>query len=138
MNYLYEINHFYTWLTTHPLSPQGQALWHLLMSIDNKSGWPAQFTVSSSTLAAQLGVSRTQLSRCRKELKDAGRIFHIRQQGSQPPIYRLARRQGRRSLRGPAAPPEAFAGQQPASSEPGESASGPLTSPQIELWIYCG
>ena len=90
MNYLYEINHFYTWLTTHPLSPQGQALWHLLMSIDNKSGWPDEFTVSSSTLAAQLGVSRTQLSRCRKELKDAGRIFHIRQQGSQPPIYRLA------------------------------------------------
>ena len=60
------------------------------MSIDNKSGWPDEFTVSSSTLAAQLGVSRTQLSRCRKELKDAGRIFHIRQQGSQPPIYRLA------------------------------------------------
>ena len=74
MNYLYEINHFYTWLTTHPLSPQGQALWHLLMSIDNKSGWPAEFTVSSSTL----------------DLKDAGRLIHIRQKGSQPPIYRLA------------------------------------------------
>ena len=59
------------------------------MSIDNKSGWPVEFTVASATLAAQLGVSRTQLSRCRKELKDAGRILHIRQKGSQPPIYRL-------------------------------------------------
>ena len=89
MNYLYEINHFYTWLTTHPLSPQGQALWHLLMSIDNKSGWPAQFSVPTATLAATLGVSRTQLSRCRQELKDTGRITHRRRQGSQPPIYRL-------------------------------------------------
>ena len=70
--------------------PHRNIQWHLLMSIDNKSGWPAEFTVSSSTLAAQLGVSRTQLSRCRKELKDAGRLIHIRQKGSQPPIYRLA------------------------------------------------
>ena len=91
MNYLYEINHFYSWLTTHPLSPHSQALWNLLMSIDNKAGWPEEFAVPTASLAAILRISRTQLTRCRKELAEAGRIIHLRQKGGRPAVYCLLR-----------------------------------------------
>lgn len=89
MNYLFEINHFYSWLTTHPLSPHAQALWNLLMSIDNKAGWPEEFAVPTASLAALLRVSRTQLTRCRNELAEAGRIIHLRQKGGRPAVYCL-------------------------------------------------
>ena len=89
MNYLLEINRFYSWLTTHPQSPQAQALWNMLMSIDNRAGWPKEFAVSSATLSAALGISRTQLSRCRKELIDAGRIVHAQQKGGQAALYSI-------------------------------------------------
>ena len=89
MNYLMEINRFYGWITTHPLSAQAQALWNLLMSIDNRAGWPEDFTVPTSTLAAALDISRTQLSRCRRELIDSGRICHFQRRGGQAPIYRM-------------------------------------------------
>lgn len=87
MNYMFEVNHFYSWLATHPLSPHAQALWNLLMSIDNKAGWPEEFAVPTVSLAALLCVSRTQLTRCRKELVEAGRILHFRQKGGRPAIY---------------------------------------------------
>jgi len=89
MNYLFEINHFYSWLATHPLSPHAQALWNLLMSIDNKAGWPEEFAVPTVSLASLLRVSRTQLTRCRKELVEAGRILHFQQKGGRPAIYCL-------------------------------------------------
>lgn len=89
MNYLMEVNRFYGWITTHPLSAQAQALWNLLMSIDNRAGWPEDFTVPTSTLAAALDISRTQLSRCRRELIDNRRICHFQRKGGQAPIYRL-------------------------------------------------
>ena len=89
MNYLLEINRFYGWITTHPLSPQAQALWNLLMSIDNRAGWPAEFAVSTATLSASLGISRSQLSRCRKELVQSGRIIHMEQKGGQAALYRM-------------------------------------------------
>ena len=91
MNYLFEVNHFYSWLATHPLSPHAQALWNLLMSIDNKAGWPVEFSVPTASLAASLSVSRTQLTRCRKELIESERILHFRQKGGRPAVYCLLR-----------------------------------------------
>lgn len=89
MNYLLEINRFYGWLTTHPLSAPAQALWQLLMSIDNRAGWPEDFVVPNSTLTGALAISRTQLSRCRRELVDSGRLCHVQRRGGQAPLYRL-------------------------------------------------
>lgn len=114
MNYLTEINRFYGWLTTHPLSPQAQALWNLLMSINNRAGWPKEFSVPSGTLAATLGVSRTQLSRCRKELIDGRRITHTRRKGGQPPLYQVLALEAEKTAKGelgeaepePVAPPK--------------------------------
>ena len=59
------------------------------MSIDNKAGWPDEFAVHTVSLAALLCVSRTQLTRCRKELVEAGRILHYQQKGGRPAIYSL-------------------------------------------------
>ena len=89
MNYLTEINRFYGWLATHPVSAHAQALWQLLMSIDNRAGWPEDFAVPTSALLSVLDISRTQLSRCRRELVDGGRICHLQRRGGQAPIYRL-------------------------------------------------
>ena len=89
MNYLTEVTRFYCWLETHPLTPQAQALWNLLMSISNKAGWAPEIVVPTNVLAGKLGVSLTQLQRCRKELVSAGRICHTPRLGGLPPEYRL-------------------------------------------------
>lgn len=99
-----EINRFYGWITTHPLSARAQALWNLLMSIDNRAGWPEDFIVPTSILTAALDISRTQLSRSRRELIDSGRICHVRRSGGQAPVYRLLTFENETSLK-PHLPP---------------------------------
>lgn len=48
MNYLAEIKAFYDRLELNPQPNTVIALWHALMSIANKAGWPDTFTVASS------------------------------------------------------------------------------------------
>ena len=46
MNYLAEIKAFYDRLELSPQPNTVIALWHALMSIANKAGWPDTFTVA--------------------------------------------------------------------------------------------
>lgn len=89
MNYIVEINAFYAWLITNPISSDAQSLWHALMHVNNKCAWARTFTVANGTLLGMLGFSQSQLSRCRAELVGAGRIKHIPRPGGQCPIYAI-------------------------------------------------
>lgn len=76
MNYLKELSAFYDWLESNPLPSEAIALWQALMSICNKAGWLAEFTVANSTLQAKAGLSRKQLDRWRTHLIESGRITY--------------------------------------------------------------
>jgi hypothetical protein len=89
MNYLREINAFYDWLITNPIPADAQALWHVLMYINNKCAWQERFTVANKTLASLLGFSRQQLERMRNVLIQTGRIEYTKRDGRQAGIYRI-------------------------------------------------
>ncbi len=85
MQYLNEINSFYSWLTYNSLSTQAQALWFALMHFNNISAieimgkyyWPVKFKAIGKKLKSMLEFNHdTQLSRAREELINTGRIIY--------------------------------------------------------------
>lgn len=87
MNYIKEINAFYDWLETNPLSLSAISLWHALMHINNKTGWLNEFTVSISVLSMKSGLSSRSVTDARKELAKKGRITWKSQSGNQAAKY---------------------------------------------------
>ena len=74
MNYLAEIKAFYDRLELNPQPNTAIALWHALMSIANKAGWPDTFTVASSVLGLRSGLNASALKRARNKLATDGFI----------------------------------------------------------------
>jgi hypothetical protein len=74
LNYLAEIKAFYDRLELNPQPNTVIALWHALMSIANKAGWPDTFTVASSVLGLRSGLNASALKRARNKLATDGFI----------------------------------------------------------------
>ena len=74
MNYIAEIKAFYEKLELNPQPNTAIALWHALMSIANKAGWPDTFTVASSVLGLRSGLNASALKRARNKLAMDGFI----------------------------------------------------------------
>ena len=74
MNYIAEIKAFYDRLELNPQPNTVIALWHALMSIANKAGWPDTFTVASSVLGLRSGLNASALKRARNKLATDGFI----------------------------------------------------------------
>ena len=74
MNYLAELKAFYDRLELNPQPNTVIALWHALMSIANKAGWPDTFTVASSVLGLRSGLNASALKRARNKLATDGFI----------------------------------------------------------------
>lgn len=89
MNYLYEINQFYCWLETHPLSGAAICLWHALMNVSNKARWPEEIVVALAVLTGKTGYSLSMIERARKELEQAGRIRVIPQGANRAARYHI-------------------------------------------------
>lgn len=84
-----EIKLFYDWLETYPLSPASIALWHALMFIANRSGWPQEFCASAGLLALRTNLSHSTIYRERMRLRTAGRISFRPQGGAADSIYEI-------------------------------------------------
>lgn len=78
MNYLKELNAFYEWLDTNPLSSGAVVLWYTLMAVNNKTNWKDEFTIANMALQAKTGLSRQQLDRARADLINSGRIKYTK------------------------------------------------------------
>lgn len=97
MNYISEINGFYHWVMLNPLPPDAQALWHILMQMNNRCAvkldgswfWRVEFAVPNTTLLSILTFSRQQLDRMRNVLIQAGRIVYKKGKGNQSGIYKI-------------------------------------------------
>lgn len=74
-NYILEINKFYDWLETNPLSKSAISLWTALMHINNKSDWKNKFTVATSVLEYKTGFKKSELFKARNELSQKNRII---------------------------------------------------------------
>ena len=97
MNYIFEINAFYEWVTLNNLNPSAQALWHALMNLNNRCAvningawyWRAEFTAPNSMLLSILAFSRQQLDKMRNVLIQTGRIVYRKGKGNQSGIYKI-------------------------------------------------
>lgn len=87
MNYITEINKFYDWLETNPISDSSIVLWHALMHINNKCGWRPQFAVAISSIQNKTGLSKSSILRARNILQQNGRINFISRTGQQSAFY---------------------------------------------------
>lgn len=97
MDYISAIRAFFDWLQLNPLPADAQALWHMLIYVNNKCAvhidgtwyWLLEFTVPNKTLTSMLGFSRTQLGRMRNTLIQRGRILYKKGCGNQAGTYQL-------------------------------------------------
>lgn len=89
MNYLTELKAFYDRLELNPQPNTVIALWHALMSIANKAGWPDTFTVASSVLGLRSGLSASALKRARNKLATDGFITWKPRGGNQSSVYHM-------------------------------------------------
>ncbi|WP_088832619.1 hypothetical protein [Paenibacillus tyrfis] len=77
MNYLELIVGFHRWKEVNPLPASAIALWHELVAVCNKAGWPEEFTVPNAVLQANAGLSRKEFDRARQLLIEFG-LFQYR------------------------------------------------------------
>ena len=89
MNYITEINRFYDWLETNPVSDSSITLWHALMHINNKSGWKQEFAVAISTLELKTSLSKSSILRARNNLQQAGRLTFRSREGQKSAMYSM-------------------------------------------------
>lgn len=89
MNYILEINAFYDWLETNPISDSSIVLWHAIMHINNKTGWKQEFAVAISSIQNKTGLSKSSILRARNTLQQAGRISFNSRNGQQCAIYSI-------------------------------------------------
>lgn len=89
MDYLREMKAFYDRLELNPQPNTAIALWHALMSIANKAGWPDTFTVASSVLGLRSGLNASALKRARNTLSMNGFIEWKSRGGNQSAQYHM-------------------------------------------------
>lgn len=89
MNYIAEIKAFYDRLELSPQPNTVIALWHALMSIANKAGWPDTFTVAQSVLGLRSGLNASALKRARNKLATDGFIEWKQRGGNLSAQYRI-------------------------------------------------
>lgn len=91
MNYIKQINAFYSRLLLSPLSARGQALWFYLMHCYNTTHWQSPVVVSEATIRGALTLTHKQFLAARKELVDGGYIIHYAKEGRKPASYEVVR-----------------------------------------------
>lgn len=89
MNYIKEINSFYDWLETNMLTDSAIVLWHALMHISNRAGWPDEFAVAVSTLSNKTGIKKDAIIRARLKLQQMGRVNFKSRPGQQSALYKI-------------------------------------------------
>jgi hypothetical protein len=89
MNLYKENNAFYDWLETNPLATSGIVLWHALMHIANKAGWPDKFAVAVSVLEVKTGLKKDAIYDARNKLVQLGRIRWESRRGNQSALYEI-------------------------------------------------
>ena len=80
---------FYDELELNPLSSSEIALWHALMSINNKTAWSDTFTVASSVLCQRSGLGTPNFFKTRNSLAQKGYITWGSSGGNRAAKYQI-------------------------------------------------
>jgi DnaD/phage-associated family protein len=89
MNYMRELNAFRDWAMINRPSTGGVALWNMLMSVNNMTGWKTWFTVPNQMLQLLTGLSRQGIESTRNSLLQYGLIEYKKGRSNQAGSYRM-------------------------------------------------
>lgn len=89
MNYILQINEFYKKLLTMSVSSNAQALYNLLLSVDNSLRWEKKFTMPNTVIMSFLNISLPTLQRARAELLNKGLIIYDKGSKNEAGIYEI-------------------------------------------------
>ena len=88
MNYLKEVLAFQAWVQFNQVGPAQIALWHCLMSINNKCGWQEWFTAPNKMLELGACMDKKAIIRARNQLKQLG-LIDFRTNGNRATSYKM-------------------------------------------------
>lgn len=74
INYIKQLNEFYSTLDYKPLSTNAISLYGFLLHIANKTGWLKEFRVANTTIMSKCKLNTSALQRARVELINNGYI----------------------------------------------------------------
>lgn len=89
MNYLKQLSAFYDDLEINPLNSSEIALWHALMSINDKIAWSDTFTIASSVLRQRSGLGTANFFKTRNSLAQKGYIKWISSGANKDAKYQI-------------------------------------------------
>lgn len=89
MNYIKELNAFWHWALLNRPSAGQVALWYMLMSVNNVTGWQEWFSVPNQTLQLATGLSRQGIDQARSGLIQKGLILYKKGRANQAGSYRM-------------------------------------------------
>lgn len=76
MNYIKQLNGFYSTLDFKPLTADAIAVYMILLQIANRTGWIDKFRVANSVLMSKCNLDRQKLNRARNKLVEQGYITY--------------------------------------------------------------
>ena len=88
MNYLKEILEFNNFAILNELSAGQRAMWHALMSINNKCGWKEWFTAPTLVLLTESGLSESGVRKAREALVEL-HLIEYKSNGAKAPFYKI-------------------------------------------------
>lgn len=90
MNYIKQLNEFYSTLDYKPLSANSIAIYFILLQVANKTGWIDKFKVANTVLMSKCDLNMQKLIRARTSLINQGYIQYSKGKNqNDAPIYRI-------------------------------------------------
>lgn len=90
MNYIKQLNEFYSTLDYKPLSANAIAIYFILLQVANKTGWIDKFKVANTVLMSKCDLNMQKLIRARNKLINQGYITYLKGKNqNDAPIYSI-------------------------------------------------
>lgn len=90
MNYIKQLNEFYSTLDYKPLSANSIAIYFVLLQVANKTGWIDRFKVANTVLMSKCDLNMQKLIRARNNLINQGYITYLKGKNqNDAPIYSI-------------------------------------------------
>lgn len=92
MNYIKQLNEFYSTLDYKPLTANAIAVYTILLQIANKAGWIDKFRVANTVLMSKCNLDMQKLIRARSVLINQGYIEYFKGKNqTEAPTYRISK-----------------------------------------------
>jgi len=90
LNYIKQLNEFYSTLDYKPLSANSIAIYFVLLQVANKTGWIDKFKVANTVLMSKCDLNMQKLIRARNNLINQGYITYLKGKNqNDAPIYSI-------------------------------------------------